>query len=69
MGMVCTGYINQKWYHEVYYDGFIAECVQVGNTKLICEAVADSNILNIKSQPTQTTAQPTQEIQPTATGG
>jgi hypothetical protein len=56
---------------KVYYDGFITGCMQLGNTKLICEAVADSNILKIKTQSTatQTTeSQSAQAIQPTAVG-
>jgi hypothetical protein len=56
---------------KIYYDGFVTGCMNVGNTKLICETVADSNILNIKTQPTQTQtteAQSTQAIQPTAVG-
>lgn len=66
----CGLYINND---KTYYDGFVTGCMQVGNTKPICEAVADSNILNIKTQRTQTQTteiQPTQAIQPaTATVG
>jgi hypothetical protein len=52
---------------KIYYDGFVAGCMQVGNTKLICETVADSSILNLGSQSAQVTeTQPTQAIQPTA---
>jgi hypothetical protein len=42
--------------------------MKVGNTKLICEAVADSNVLNMKTLPTQTQTitQPTEAIQPAA---
>jgi hypothetical protein len=59
---VCKLHTNSD---KVYYDGFITGCMQLGNTKLICEAIADSNILNIKTQlQTQTTTQPTQELQP-----
>lgn len=39
---------------KVYYDGFVAGCMNVGNTKFICEIVADNSILNTKTQPTQT---------------
>ena len=46
-----------------YYDGFVVGCMQVGNTKLICETVANSNIAAPPAQ-TQTAAQPTQAIQP-----
>ena len=45
--------------------------MQLGNTKLSCEAVADSNILKINTQPiaTQTTeAQSAQTIPPMAVG-
>ena len=51
----------------VYYDGFVTGCMQVGDTKLICETVADSSILNLGTQLAQVTeTQPTQAIQPTA---
>ncbi len=50
---------------RIYYDGFVTGCMQIGNTKLICET-ADSSILNIKTQPTQTPT--TQTIPPTAVG-
>ena len=64
---------------KAYYDGFVAGCMQVGNTKLICETVANSNIVappaqtqtatQPQTQPnTQTAAQPTQAIQPAAPG-
>ena len=36
-----------------------AWCMQVENTKLICEAVAGSNISTIKAQPAQTAVRPT----------
>jgi hypothetical protein len=36
-----------------------AGCMQVGNTKLICEAVAGSNISITKAQPAQTVVQTT----------
>jgi hypothetical protein len=48
---------------KAYYDGFVAGCMQVGNTKLICETVANSNIVTPLAQ-TQSTTQPTQAIQP-----
>jgi hypothetical protein len=44
---------------KAYYDGFVTGCMQVGNTKLICEIVANSNIV---APPAQT--QSTQAIQP-----
>lgn len=50
---------------KAYYDGFVAGCMQVGNTKLICETVANSNIEAPPAQ-TQTATQPTQAIQPAA---
>lgn len=50
---------------KAYYDGFVAGCTQVGNTKLICETVANSNIEAPPAQ-TQTATQPTQAIQPAA---
>lgn len=34
---------------KIYYDGFVAGCMNVGNTKLICQTVADSSILNMKT--------------------
>jgi hypothetical protein len=52
---------------KIYYDGFVTGCMQVGNTKLICEAVANSNILNINTQTPTTIPLPTQTIQPTMT--
>lgn len=58
---------------KAYYDGFLTGCGHMGNTKLICEAVADSTILNMKTQPiqtpTQTAPQPTRAIQPAAVSG
>ena len=45
--------------------------IQLGNTKLSCEAVADSNIIKISTQPTATQLteeQSAQAIQPTAVG-
>lgn len=55
---------------KIYYDGFVTGCMQVGNTKLICETVANSNILNISTQNLQTLAatisQTSQAIQPAA---
>jgi hypothetical protein len=50
---------------KAYYDGFVAGCMQVGNTKLICETVANSNIVSPSVQ-THTAAEPTQAIQPAA---
>jgi hypothetical protein len=62
---------------KAYTDGFVVGCTQVGNTQLICQALVDSSILNMRTQPTQTptqppqtpqtqtTTQPTQGIQPT----
>ena len=46
---------------KAYYDGFVTGCMQVGNTKLICETVANSNIVAPPAQ-TQSTTQPTQAI-------
>jgi hypothetical protein len=56
---------------KVYFDGFIVGCTQVGNTQQICQALVNSSILNMKTQPTQTqtATQPTQAIQPTALSG
>ncbi|MGH9977688.1 MAG: hypothetical protein ACRD8Z_17920, partial [Nitrososphaeraceae archaeon] len=51
---------------KAYFDGFVAGCMQVGNTKLICETVANSNIVTPSSTQTQITNQPTQAIQPAA---
>jgi hypothetical protein len=51
---------------KAYYDGFVAGCMQVGNTKLICETVANSNIVTPSPTQTQITNQPTQAIQPAA---
>jgi hypothetical protein len=45
--------------HQVMTKIIHAGCMQVGNTKLICEAVADSNISITKAQPAQTVVQPT----------
>ena len=50
---------------KAYYDGFVAGCMQVGNTKLICETVANSNIIAPPAQ-MQTATQPIQAIQPAA---
>lgn len=53
--------------HKAYSDGFVIGCTQVGNTKLICQAFADSNIMNMKTQSAQAATQPTQQgIQPAA---
>jgi hypothetical protein len=43
-----------------YSDGFVVGCTQIGNTQLICQALVDSSILNMKSQPTQIAIQPAQ---------
>lgn len=56
---------------KIYYDGFVTGCMNVGNTKLICETVANSNILNINTQNPETPAATTipqslQAIQPAA---
>jgi hypothetical protein len=50
---------------KAHYDGFVAGCIQVGNTKLICETVANSNIMTPQTQ-TQTTPPSTPAIQPAA---
>ena len=52
---------------KAYYDGFVADCMQIGNTKLICETVANSNTATppLPAQ-TQTILPPTQAIQPAA---
>jgi hypothetical protein len=59
---------------KAYSNGFIIGCTQVGNTQLICQALVDSSILNMKTQSaqlatqllsTQAATQPTlQGIQP-----
>jgi hypothetical protein len=68
---------------KAYSDGFVVGCTQIGNTQLICQAMADSSILNTKTQPSPTQTQPTQTqtqtptqtptqsqaIQPAAVGG
>ncbi|MGH9987482.1 MAG: hypothetical protein ACRD8W_26355, partial [Nitrososphaeraceae archaeon] len=69
----CGLYIESQ---KAYSDGFVAGCSQVGNTQLICQSFVDSSILNLKTQPAQTTTQrlpikeatqPTQQgIQPAA---
>lgn len=50
-----------------YYDGFVSVCMQVGNTKLICEIVADSDVSDMRTLQTQTqtstTTQPTEALQ------
>jgi hypothetical protein len=52
---------------KIYYDGFVAGCMQVGNTKLICETVANSNIVVPPAQmQTALPPQPTQAIHPSA---
>jgi hypothetical protein len=61
-----------------YSDGFVVGCTQIGNTQLICQALVDSSIINMKTQsiqitttqptqPTQTQPQPTQAIQTQST--
>ena len=57
---VCMLHTNND---KIYYDGFVAGCMNVGNTKLICQTVADSSILNMKTQSTQTQ---TTEAEPAA---
>ncbi|MGH9952939.1 MAG: hypothetical protein ACRD5J_15055 [Nitrososphaeraceae archaeon] len=63
----CGLYANGQ---KAYSDGFVTGCTQVGNIQLICQAFADSNILNTKIPATQIPAQvaaaPTQGIQPAA---
>ena len=56
---------------KAYSDGFLMGCTQVGNTQLICQALADTSELNMKTQltQTQTAIQPTQAIQPATLGG
>ena len=56
---------------KAYSDGFVMGCTQVGNTQLICQALADTSELNMKTQltQTQTAIQPTQAIQPATIGG
>jgi hypothetical protein len=51
----CGLYTNGQ---KAYSDGFVVGCTQIGNTQLICQALVDSNILNTKTQPTQTATQP-----------
>jgi hypothetical protein len=62
----CKLYTNND---KVYYDGFVAGCMNIGNTKLICQTVADNSILNMNMPSMQkptTIPQSTQAIQPTA---
>ena len=56
---------------KAYSDGFVMGCTQIGNTQLICQALADTSELNMKTQltQTQTAIQPTQAIQPATIGG
>jgi hypothetical protein len=56
---------------KAYSDGFVMGCTQVGNTQLICQALADTSELNMKTQltQTQTAIQPTQAIEPATIGG
>jgi hypothetical protein len=60
---------------KIYSDGFVVGCTQIGNSQLVCQALADSSILNTKIQPSPTQTQPTQPptqsqaIQPAAVGG
>jgi hypothetical protein len=52
---------------RIYYGGFVTGCMQVWNTKLICETVADSRILNLGTQLAQVTeTQPKEAIRPTS---
>jgi hypothetical protein len=44
---------------KAYSDGFVMGCTPIGNTQLICQSLVDSSILNMKTQPIQTTTQPT----------
>lgn len=50
-----------------YYDGFVSLCMQVGNTKLICEIAADSDVSDMRTLLTQkqtsTATQPREAIQ------
>lgn len=61
----CGLYMNGQ---KAYSEGFVTGCTQVGNTQQICQALADSSILNTKMQSMQTQAQtarqPTQTLQP-----
>ena len=61
----CGLYTNAD---KAYYDGFIAGCVQAGNTKLICETVANSNIEPPTQTNMQTASPPIQAIQPATVG-
>ena len=47
---------------KAYSDGFVMGCTQIGNTQLICQSLVDSTISTMKTQPIQTTTQPTQEF-------
>jgi hypothetical protein len=64
----CGLFINAQ---KAYSDGFVMGCTQIGNTQLICQALADTSELNMKTQltQTQTAIQPTQAIQPATIGG
>ena len=61
----CGLYTNGQ---KAYSDGFVAGCIQVGNTQLICQSLVDSSKLNVNmlATPTQAVTQPTQGIQPAA---
>jgi hypothetical protein len=57
----CGLYVDGQ---KAYSDGFIIGCTQIGNTQLICQAFADSSILNTNIQATQIPAQAaTQPVQ------
>lgn len=63
----CGLYTNGQ---KAYSDGFVAGCIQVGNTQLICQSLVDSSKLNLNifmtQTPSQVVTQPTQGIQPAA---
>jgi hypothetical protein len=62
----CGLYANGQ---KAYADGFVVGCTKVSNTQQICQALVDSNKLNMNTQPTHSATQltkPTQAIQPTA---
>lgn len=59
----CGLYIDGQ---KAYSDGFVAGCIQVGNTQLICQSLVDSSKLNVNMLTTQAATQPTQGIQPSA---
>ena len=47
---VCGLFTNAQ---KAYSDGFVMGCTQIGNTQLICQALADTSELNMKTQLTQ----------------